>query len=314
MYNGLLFTCSTSSNVIFISSPLAANELTTVSGNHTKPMPESAAGIKSNPLILLKLPCTFTRLLFGKKMKNTTLYNKNTVMILALLIIPLLGLGIDIYVPSLPALTQYFATSSLHVQNTLTIYLLGLGVSQLIAGNIVDAYGRRNTLLIALLGYIILCLFIVHTNSINVMVWFRFLQGICAGFAAVSARSIFSDLFSGAEYYRKASYMTIAYSIGPVIAPFIGGYLQHYLGWEANFYFLFVYAIIVFILALFLFPETIQKRHPISIKNLGVRYFAMFTHVEFMVGIICLSALYALLMLFNLVGPFIAQVKLHYSP
>ena len=247
-------------------------------------------------------------------MKHYSHYNKNLIVFVALTIIPLLGFGIDIYIPSLPAINQHYHATTLITQTTLTIYLLGLGLSQLIAGNIADAYGRRRPLIIAVIFYAILCRLITQTSSIDTFVYYRLMQGIAAGFAAVSARSVFSDLFSGKEYYKKASYITISYSIGPIIAPFIGGYLQHYFSWQANFYFLLIYCLFCLVLVVFFFPETIQKRHKLSISSVCKKYYSMFSHIEFVGGIICLSAMYALLMLFNLVGPFIVQVKLHYSP
>ena len=201
-------------------------------------------------------------------------HKSNSIVAIALLIIPLLGLGIDIYIPSLPSLVNYFFTTKILVQTTLNIYIFGLGVSQIIAGNIVDAYGRRIPMIISLIIYAFLCICIINIHSISYMIWFRFLQGICAGFAAVSARSIFTDLFSGQEYYKKASYMTIAYSIGPVIAPFIGGYLQHFIGWHANFYFLLFYSLICLILVWRYFPETIIKRHAISVKSILSKYYS----------------------------------------
>jgi len=247
-------------------------------------------------------------------MKHYSHYNKNLIVFVALSIIPLLGFGIDIYIPSLPAINMYYHTTTFVTQTTLTIYILGLGISQLIAGNIVDTYGRRNPLIVATIAYGILCLLITRTSSIDVFIYYRLLQGIAAGFAAVSARAVFSDLFQGKEYYQKATYITISYSLGPIVAPFIGGYLQHYFSWQANFYFLFIYCAVCFILVIFFFPETIQVYHQLNIKSISQKYYSMFSHVEFISGIICLSCMYALLMLFNLVGPFIVQVKLHYSP
>lgn len=244
-------------------------------------------------------------------MKNV---NKNLYMLIALYIIPLTGLSIDVYVPSLPELSHYYLTTSNQVQNTISIYILGLGISQLICGNIIDHLGRRKPLLISLMVYLLMAFLIISSSSIKSVCFFRFLQGISMGFIAVSARSVFVDLYSGEEYYRKASYMTIAYSIGPIVAPAIGGFLEHFWGWKYCFYFLIGYAFIGLGLVYYYLPETIKHKSEFNIKSVMTKYLQMLTHREYLLNLISLSMLNSALMLFALVGPFIIQTKLHYSP
>ncbi len=239
--------------------------------------------------------------------------NKNLIMLAALYIIPLTGLSIDIYVPSLPTLSHYFATTAHEAQNTISIYILGLGLSQLFCGNIIDHYGRRKPLLISLILYFILANLIIHMHSITHVSILRLFQGIAMGFIAVSARSIFVDLYSGEEYYKKASYMTIAYSIGPIIAPAIGGYLEYLLGWKACFYFLVIYSLLGIAIVYFYIPETIVHRSKMEIKLIIHRYSAMLGNKEYMLNVIMLCMLNTALMLFALIGPFLVQNKLHYS-
>lgn len=240
--------------------------------------------------------------------------NTNLFMVVALYIIPLTGLSIDVYVPSLPNLAEYFKVSSLLAQNTISVYILGLGLSQLICGNIIDRYGRRIPLLSGLFLYLIFAILIILSRNIHLVSLFRLMQGLSMGFIAVSARSVFIDLYSGDEYYRKASYMTIAYSIGPIVAPAIGGVLEHYFGWQSCFYFLIIYAVIGFILVYLFLPETIKQRSEINLSAMIGRYKAMLIHKEYLLNLISLSMLNSALMLFALVGPFIIQTKLNYSP
>ncbi|MFZ4115170.1 MAG: MFS transporter [Chthoniobacterales bacterium] len=240
--------------------------------------------------------------------------NKNVVVLVALYIIPLNGLSVDIYVPSLPAVADYFFTSHLLVQSTISIYILGLGISQLVCGNIIDHFGRRTPLLISLCGYFIVSTLIIVSKSISVVTYLRFIQGVCMGFSAVSARSIFPDLFSGEEYYKKASYITISFAIGPIVAPAIGGYLQHYLGWQSCFYFLVLYSLIGIWLVFFLVPETVKVKKQLSFKLIMVHYVEMLSHKSFVLGLICLIMLATISTLFCLVGPFLIQNRLHYSP
>ncbi len=240
--------------------------------------------------------------------------NKNIIVLIALYIIPLNGLSVDIYVPSLPSVANYFFTSDLLVQNTISIYILGLGISQLICGNIIDHFGRRKPLIISLCGYFVVSILVVTSKSIGMVTALRAIQGICMGFSAVSARSIFPDLFSGEEYYKKASYITISFAIGPIIAPSIGGYLQHYFGWRSCFYFLVLYSLIGIWLVFFLVPETAKFKKPMSLKLVITRYREMLSHKSFVLGLVCLAMLATVSTLFCIIGPFLIQDRLHYSP
>lgn len=240
--------------------------------------------------------------------------NKNIIVLVALYIIPLNGLSVDIYVPSLPAVANYFSTSDLLVKNTISIYILGLGISQLICGNIIDHFGRRRPLLISLCGYFVVSILLVTSKSICMVTCLRAAQGICMGFSAVSARSVFPDLFSGEEYYKKASYITIAFAIGPIVAPSIGGYLQHYFGWQSCFYFLILYSFIGILSVFFLIPETVKIKEQMSFKLVMLRYREMLSHKNFVFGLVCLIMIATVSTLFCITGPFLIQDRLHYSP
>ncbi|MCH9769652.1 MAG: MFS transporter, partial [Gammaproteobacteria bacterium] len=65
----------------------------------------------------------------------------------------------------------------------------------------------------------------------------------------VNARAIAIDIYKGAEFKKCVAYLAIAWALGPILAPAIGGYLQHYFSWRAPFYFLTAYGVIVFILS-----------------------------------------------------------------
>src|SRR3990167_3375173 len=194
--------------------------------------------------------------------------NKNFLAFLALFIIPISGLSIDIYVPSLPAVSHFFEVDKSLAQLTITVYMIGLGIMQFFAGSISDSFGRRKPFLIAMLIYISATLFIPFVKNIEQLLFLRFVQGIVIAVIVVPMRSVISDLFEGPAYYKMANYMTMAWSIGPIIAPAIGGYLQHYFGWQANFYFLGVYSIISFILIALYLPDTSAYHHPFHLRKI----------------------------------------------
>ena len=239
--------------------------------------------------------------------------NKNFLAFLALFIIPISGLSIDIYVPSLPAVSHFFEVDKSLAQLTITVYMIGLGIMQFFAGSISDSFGRRKPFLIAMLIYISATLFIPFVKNIEQLLFLRFVQGIVIAVIVVPMRSVISDLFEGPAYYKMANYMTMAWSIGPIIAPAIGGYLQHYFGWQANFYFLGVYSIISFILIALYLPDTSAYHHPFHLRKILARYKEILMNKEYLISLTINGILYSIIILFTIVGPFLIQNVLHYS-
>jgi Bcr/CflA subfamily drug resistance transporter len=233
--------------------------------------------------------------------------------IFAILIVPLSGLAIDIYAPSLPSVAVYFNADKSLVQLTITSYMMGIGIMQLFAGGISDSFGRRNPFLIASSIFLISTLIIPHAQTISQLLVLRFIQGSAAAGTIVPMRSIIPDLFEGRELYKWMNYMTMAWSIGPVIAPAIGGYLQHYFGWKSNFYFLALYIFMTGLMIYFYLPETSKHRHSFHIINILKRYKEIMSNLSYLSYLIMNGLLYSLIILFTVGGPFLIQTEMHYS-
>jgi Bcr/CflA subfamily drug resistance transporter len=240
--------------------------------------------------------------------------NRYRYAIMALIIIPMSGLCIDIFVPSLPEISQYFGVAKSLAQLTVTMYMIGIGAMQLFSGAISDSFGRKKPFLIGMALNIIVTLLIPFSQNIDQLLYLRLVQGILVGLLIVPIRAIFADLFAGKEYHKITTYSTLAWSIGPIVAPAIGGYLQHYFGWQSTFYFLTIYNVISFILILFFVPETSLYRHPFNVVSLLKRYGQILSHQEYIRALIINGALYSLVILFAIVGSFLIQKVLLFSP
>ena len=224
------------------------------------------------------------------------------------------GLSIDIYSPSLAAVTTYFNVDKGLVQLTITTYIIGFGVAQLFAGSLSDSVGRKMPLMIAITLYSIFSFMIAYAQNIYQLQTLRFLQGVAVACLNVPTRAIIADLFEGPEFYKMMNYVSIAWAIGPIIAPAIGGYLQHYFGWYASFYFLAIYGVFLLILNAVFLPETIKEKHAFNAHVLFHQYRLLFSNKNYVLGVISLGAIYAMLILFNVVAPFLIQDVLHYLP
>jgi MFS transporter, DHA1 family, multidrug resistance protein len=231
-----------------------------------------------------------------------------------LVMVPLTGATIDIYVPSLPAITAHFGVPAQLVQWTIPSYLIGYSLAQLFCGAFSDAWGRRTLLIIGIVLYIGASLLAASASSISMLILMRFVQGLGVAAPGVLARAIASDSFDSARLPHVTNYITLAWALGPIIAPLIGGYLQHVFGWKAVFYFLTVYGCVVLVLIYFLLPETKAHRRQLRLDTLLERYKVVLASPAFFGCAFVLAIIYAQLILFNVVGPFLIQSVLGESP
>ncbi len=245
----------------------------------------------------------------------TKLGNKRYVrLMLILFMAPLTGATVDIYVPSLPSIAHVFQAPISLVQFTIPVYLLGYSVSQIFCGSLSDAIGRRPILLFGLILYIVASLLAPLSPNISTLIAIRFLQGIAVAAPGVLSRAITSDSFSREEIPVITNYIVIAWAVGPILAPMVGSYLQTYFSWHAPFYFLAAYGLINLVFIAFLLPETNQHFHAFKLNVLFKNYRTILSHSLFVGGALVLAIVYGFIILFNVIGPFLIQKELGYSP
>jgi len=229
-------------------------------------------------------------------------------------IVPISGFGTDIYLPSMPAMAQELGLPQAQIQLTLSLFLVSYGLSQLISGSFLDTFGRRRLSLGALLIFSLSALATAWSNSIIIIYAMRCLQGLCVGFIVVAGRAFFSDIYEGDKKKNYLSLMTIVWSVGPIVAPFVGGYLEHSFGWRSNFYALAVYGLLLFVLQALFSGETIQERIPLSLGHVLDNYRTILSARDYNYGILMLGLCYAMIMFFSLTGPFVIEHRMHFSP
>ena len=233
---------------------------------------------------------------------------------LAFALLPLSGLGTDIYLPSLPTMSRHFGVPAAQVQLSITLFLIGYGVGQLFAGSVMDSFGRYWTGLVALFLFGLTSLLIAFTSDMDVINGARLLQGLFGACVVVAKRSFFVDLFTGKRLKHYLSLFTVAWSLGPIIGPFVGGYLQAWFGWQANFIFLAAFSWIFVGLELWRGGESLQHFQRFHVGDIVRRYAEMLTHRAFMGNLLVVSLCYSTTMLFSLSAPFIVEHTLQRSP
>ncbi|MDV5050715.1 multidrug effflux MFS transporter [Vibrio sp. T13N] len=205
-------------------------------------------------------------------------------ILLACLIISVGQLSMGLVMPSLPWIAKDFSISLDQAQLLVSIYLLGFGPSQFIYGPLSDALGRKKVLLTGLLIAMSGLLMIIFlSDTFTGMVMGRFLQGLGTGCCAVLARASTRDRFSGDELPVAMSYIAMAASITPLIAPVIGGFINFHFGWSMVFISLLGYVSLAWVIIAFKFTETIAKRSVIpSPRNMLFQYRDLVTSRYFM--------------------------------
>ena len=233
--------------------------------------------------------------------------------ILAFALLPLSGFATDIYLPSFPAMAELFGSSQGDIQLSLVVFVVSYGISQLFVGSFLDSFGRYRLSLAALLTFAISSFIIATTHSLAALLSMRVIQGMSVALIIVGKRAFFIDVYAGSKLKHYASLFSIIWAAAPIIAPFLGGFLQHYFGWESNFYFLGLVTIVILILELVYSGETLKASQPFKLRPLLNVYSTKLGTPDFTLSLLILGASFSMVIVFNMASPFIIGHVFHQS-
>lgn len=236
------------------------------------------------------------------------------ILIALLSFFPLAGMSIDLIAPSLPAISHALSISTTFSKNLIAIFLLGCAIGNITVGFLSDAWGRRYLFIAGLTAYTIASFLPLFWPHPFILLISRLIQGVGIAAYSVILRGVISDILSGKRFLNIAVVFTTIWGLGPIIAPIIGGYLQMYFGWKANFLLLAILGFFATLVVSFVLPETHLNRHPLRFKKIFSDFRLIISHRVFIGLILIMGLAYSLLIVFNTLGPFIIQVELHYSP
>jgi DHA1 family bicyclomycin/chloramphenicol resistance-like MFS transporter len=179
-------------------------------------------------------------------------------------------LSVDMYLASLPAIETAFAATTAQAQLTISVYLVGFAVAQIIYGPFTDRYGRRPVLLFAIALFTVASLGCAVAPSIVALDAARFFQAVGGAGGIVIARAIVRDLYAGARAGRELSLMGATMGLAPIIAPVIGGALQSAFDWRATFILLVAVGAGISAMVWRLLPETLRRpaSAPVSLPSM----------------------------------------------
>ncbi|WP_404934792.1 multidrug effflux MFS transporter [Nitratireductor sp. L15S-10] len=166
--------------------------------------------------------------------------------------------AIDMYLPALPSIGADLDAGTVPVQMSLLVFFLSMGLAQIIVGPISDMVGRKAPLYAGLVVFIIGSIGSALASNIEMLIAFRFLQGLGASAGMVVPRAVVRDLHTGTEAARLMSLLMLVFSISPILAPLTGSMIIASLGWRAVFWSVTIAAV----LGLFLLATALKETRP----------------------------------------------------
>lgn len=215
----------------------------------------------------------------------------------------------DMYLASFTDITESLGVTPTQVQLTLTAFLIGLGVGQLLLGPASDKYGRRPVMLLGLGIFALSSIALIFTPNIAYFVVLRLIQGLSGAVGGVLARAIAVDLSRGTTAVRALSLIATVIGLGPLLAPPIGGLVAVFFGWRGVLAVLAIFGVGVWLLALIAVPESLRPEDRTQGSVLGA-YTSIWTILKNPVFALCTVSFsfgFTALMSYIAASPFVGQ-------
>lgn len=221
-------------------------------------------------------------------------------------------LSMNMLLPSLPTLTDYFQTSYSIMQFTVTGYLAASGALQLVFGPLSDRFGRRPVILTGLVIFLIGSVICLFSSHLEFFLLGRVLQ-TSAACGMVLSRAIVRDRYGTDEAASMLGYVTVGMMVVPMFSPLVGGLLDQSFGWQSVFIFMIGFGLVVFTLCYFDLGETNDNKSTSLLQQ--VRDYPELMRSRRFWGY-TMSAAFASGAYFSLLGgaPFVATEHLGLSP
>ena len=221
----------------------------------------------------------------------------------------------DMYLPSLPAMADYFSASLPMVQMGLTTSMIGLALGQIFFGPLSDKYGRRPLLLVSMLLFIVSTLFCLFAPDIYSFVTLRLIQGIAGAGGIVISRSVATDCYGGKELAKAFAMISAVNGLAPILAPVGGGVMLKFTNWLGIFVFLLFLGVLLLLLCLRLKePLPPERRIDVPAFSSFRTFLPLFKKRRFMDYVFIQAFVFGMIFAYISSSPFVLQEHYRLSP
>lgn len=237
------------------------------------------------------------------------------VFILGLLAM-LMPLSIDMYLPALPVISAQFGVPAGSAQMTLSTYILGFAIGQLLYGPMADSLGRKPVILGGTLVFASAAVACALAQSIDQLIIMRFFHGLAAAAASVVINALMRDVYPKEEFSRMMSFVMLVTTIAPLVAPMVGGAVLVWFSWHAIFWILAVAALLASAMIFFFIDETlpVERRQKFHIRTTMGNFASLFRHKRVLSYMLASGFSFAGMFSFLSAGPFVYIELNHVSP
>ncbi|SDL50663.1 MFS transporter, DHA1 family, bicyclomycin/chloramphenicol resistance protein [Modicisalibacter muralis] len=204
-------------------------------------------------------------------------------------------LATSMYLPAFPAMAETFGVGADEVQLTLSAYMIGLAVAQLLCGPLADRFGRKPLLLTGMALFCLGSVGCTFADSIDRLFGYRFLQAFGAASGMVLAQAMVRDTFEPIDAAKKLAYMGSTVAVAPALAPVVGGTLLVAFGWPSIFLVLALYAALTLAIVSVGLPESLprDRRQPLHPRTVSGNYLAVIGNRAFLAHALAVSLMFA---------------------
>lgn len=232
-----------------------------------------------------------------------------------LIMISFASVNAVLFTPALPTIANYFSLPMATTQQTITLFLVGYAIGQLIYGPLANRFGRKFALYLGIVLQIlssILCAISGLIHDFSVLILGRFLLALGSSVGLKMTFTLINETYEPIVASQKISYLMIAFAITPGLGIMIGGFLNEYFNWESTFYTCAIYGVILLILVRGL-PETKSSVdiNALTLHHLIESYKTQFKNIQLISSGMLMGSATCFVYVFAALAPFIAIDLLH---
>lgn len=191
---------------------------------------------------------------------TTNIATSRVVLLLLVVMTGIAPISLYILVPALPVLATTFGRDISIAQMTVSLYMVGIALSQLVMGPLSDKLGRRPVLLGGLALMVAASVACIFAETLPQLIAARFFQALGGASGMVVSRAIIRDIYERDRVASMISLVIAALMIGQMVSPLTGGLIETAFGWRAIFYAVTIGALAVAVGIAIALPETRRNR------------------------------------------------------